>query len=89
MPTSEQTSPRTNKAKILIHWERRTVTHTFAEVGSDEYRSLTMRGYVEVGEVKDTRPTKVFWKDEYFCPQDKYIRPAAPADEDADIRYNP
>jgi hypothetical protein len=59
----------------MVNFSDRKVIHTTVQVGSKEYESLVLRGYVKVGVLKVARTEFIplFWDAEYFEPRAKYI----------------
>lgn len=60
--------------KILVNFESRKIIHTTAHAGATEFKKLIESGYEPVGVIKVEDP-KIYWKDEFFDPQAKYIKP--------------
>lgn len=71
--------------KILVNFSSQQCVHCDAHRGSNEYKALIQKGYVEVGTVRPIVlqgiPTvNIYWDGNYFNPADKYIANPNPSD---------
>lgn len=67
--------------KILINFSTRHCVHCEAHRGSDEYKAMIKKGYVEVGTIRQPAggtDVQIYWESEYFNPADKYIANPSP-----------